>query len=74
MKRAKNKIYDLSRLARALWIEIRYIQEAVWRRLGRGSREPCGLKCTEKEYLPGDDIVEAREGNSVEIKIRFVFN
>ena len=40
-----------SRLARALWIEI-------------------------KSHLPNnfESTVEAREGNSVEIKIRFVFN
>ena len=34
----------MSRLARALWIEICYRGLPAYRQRSRGSREPCGLK------------------------------
>ena len=52
---------DASRLARALWIEIDEDLQDIRSEVGRGSREPCGLK-----YAPGNQdgdrcLVEARE-------------
>ena len=47
----------MSRLARALWIEIAEKYEKAFERMGRGSREPCGLK-----FPAAESSTEAQPG------------
>ena len=56
-----SRLKPRSRLARALWIEIIVLLWTIRPYVGRGSREPCGLKFRIYYCHAVLDIVEARE-------------